>query len=243
MMDMLANFRMIVRCFMTKQRVVLVASILMAMSLNQASADTAKNSAAECFKLAEQYEKEANKYANDERDPREWFDLAMKNYMCAYKAGNHLAGFRAMQLSSSDNVVPLSKEMENRLLLEAAEADIADAQIGLAYDYCDYMGVTVQCKKPKEAEKWLLRAVRNGSPDAAFSLGYFYEKNLGNKGAVTAGKALACYKLSLQRYQNTINAKDIRDTQDLESSIGLTKWGIDRSLKTLGGKDPLDKCY
>jgi hypothetical protein len=115
------------------------------------AAENKSDKAAECFKLAEQYEKEANKYANDERDPREWFDLAMKNYMCAYKAGNYLAGFRAVQLSRSDNVEPLSKEMEDRLLLQAAEADITDAQFGLAMDYCDNVGTKALCKNPKDA--------------------------------------------------------------------------------------------
>lgn len=243
-MDMLADFRMMDRCFITKQRVVVVALILMSMSLNQAFADITKNSAAECFKLAEQYETEANKYANDERDPREWFDLAMKNYMCAYKAGNHLAGYRAVGLSSSGQVKPLPKEMEDRLLLEAAEANIADAQIALAQDYCDNIGTKSLCKQPKEAEKWLLRAARNGSEDAAFSLGHFYESEIGGVDAARIAKALACYKLSLQRYKNAYkNAKGATDSQQYKSDTETSIWGIERTLKILGGKDPAGKCY
>jgi len=126
------------------------------------------------------------------------------------------------------------------VLLEAAEADIADAQIDVAQDYCDNKATKSLCKQPKEAEKWLLRAARNGSEDAAFSLGHLYELEIGGVDAARIAKALACYKLSLKRLED---AKDATDRQQYKSLTRIAKLGIERALKILGGKDPAGKCY
>lgn len=221
-----------------------LALIVMAMSLNQAFADADKTSAAECFKRAEQYEKVAKKHANDVPYPSKWFDLAMKNYLCASKAGIGLASWRALLLSRSGLGKEFPKGVEDSLLLQAAEGDIADAQIVLASDYCDSLGTESLCKNPKEAEKWLLKSARNGSPRGTFSLGYFYEAHLSSDDVATrAIKAIACYKLSLQRYQDAINANGAKDIPQLKWEMELPVMGIERALKILGGKDPLGKCY
>lgn len=244
MIDMLFDVRKIVRCFINNQRVVLVALILLAMSLNQAFADTATNSAAECFKRAEQYEKVAKKHANDVPYPSKWFDLAMKNYLCASTAGNNLASWRALLLSRSGLGRALSKEIEDSLQLQAAEGDIADAQVVLASEYCGNSSIESPCKNPKEGERWLLKSARNGSPRGTFSLGYFYEAHLSSDDVATrAIKALACYKLSVQRYQDAIKAKGEKDIPQLKWEMELPVMGIERALKITGGKDPLGKCY
>ena len=222
----------------------LVALIVMAVPLDQAFADADKKNAAECFKRAELYEKVAKKHASDVPYPSKWFDLAMKNYLCASSAGNNLASWRALLLSRSGLGREFSKEIEDSLQLQAAEGDIAHAQIVLASDYCDNLGADSRCKNPKEAEKWLLRSARNGSALGTFSLGHFYEAELSNDDVTTRTiKALACYKLSIQRYQDAIKAKGAKDIPQLKWEMELPVMGVERSLTILGGKDPLGKCY
>ncbi len=207
------------------------------------AADIATNRGAECFKRAQRYEKEANRYANDVRDPTKWFDLAMKNYLCAANAGNIVAMWRAVNLSGSGQVKALPKVEEDRLLLQAAEGGLADAQEAVASDYCDNAGTTNLCKNPKEAEKWLLRAASAGSAHGAFSLGHFYEAELSGDNPTRITKALACYRLSLLRYRDVVSSKDSEDTQQLKSEIELAKLGIERTQKKLVGKDIQSKCY
>lgn len=209
----------------------------------QANAGTTENNADKCFKRAQQYEKEANKYANDVRDPSKWFDLAMKNYLCASEGGNPMASYRAVSLSGSGQVKALPKEMEDHLLRHAAEAGIPEAQIGLADTICENFGTRNVCKNPVEGEKWLLRAARSGSGLGAFSLGYFYEMGQAGEGTTRTEKALACYKISQQRYLSAIKTKGNKDLRQLKSELDMPKQGIERTLKKLEGHDISASCY
>ena len=216
-----------------------IAVVALLYNFPSYAADKA-DGAVECFKRAERYEKEANRYANDVRDPTKWFDLAMKNYLCAAQAGNALAMWRVVNLSGSGQVEALPKKVEDKYLHQAAEAGLADAQIAMGMDYCDNIVTNAPCKNPVEAEKWFLKAAKSGDADGAFALGNFYEDGLEGIGKV---KALACYKLSLQRYQSAISIKGNEGIRELKSGMSRSKWGVERMLKVLGERDQQGKCY
>lgn len=224
-------------------RFLLSVFLLMVMANGQVYAGSTGDVADKCFKRAERYEKEANRFANDVRDPGKWFDLAMKNYLCAAKAGNSLAKWRAVNLSGSGQVVALPKEIEDRFLMEAAEAGLQEAQIGLATTYCDNVGTRELCKNPIEAEKWLIRAARAGSSWGAFELGIFYERGSAGENTVQLGKALACYKLSFQRYRRAIEVAGEIDIRQLNSELGSVKQGIERLIRKLNGGEIAASCY
>lgn len=251
-MGIFSVIQMIARCLVNKQRWAFVALILVTMAFSQAYADTTANSAAACFKRADRYEKEANKYANDVRDPRKWFDLAMKNYLCAAQAGNALAMLRVVNLSGSGQVEALPKEMEDKYLLQAAEAGLAEAQVGLGVSYCDNIGSTSPCKNPVEAEIWFLRAARAGDANGAFELGILYERGTGGSNTVKTERALACYQLASKRIRAAIraaiNAKDAKDAKEenifqLKSLLERPVWGIERTTKILGVHEISVTCY
>lgn len=237
------GIQIIARNFLNKQRLTLVALILLTMTLNHAYADAVTDSAAACFKRAERYEKEANKYANDERDPRKWFSLAMKNYLCAAKAGNALAMWRVVNLSGSGQVEALPKEIEEGYLLQAAEAGLAEAQVGLGVDYCDNIGTQSPCKNSAEAEKWFLRAARTGDAEGAFELGLLYERDAEGKDVEKIERALSCYQLSAQRIQAEIKAKGNKDLRQLKSLLEIAEWGIERASKILRRRNTTVPCY
>ncbi len=200
--------------------------------------DKAQDNAAECFKRAEHYYKEATKYANDVRDPGKWFDLAMKNALCAAKAGNAMAMLRVVNLSRSGQVAPLPKGEEEHYLMQAAEAGLPEAQIALSHDYCDSRG-DAPCKHPAESERWLLRAAKGGSAWGVFSLGHLYEFQDKSGSLESLSKALACYRLSLQRYKHQIEV----EKRGLQDEMGLVTWGIDRVEKKLADKAIQTVCY
>lgn len=234
---------MTVRGFVKDQRWIFVAYMLITMSINPAFADATKDSAEACFKRAERYEKEANKYANDVRDPTKWFDLAMKNYLCAAQAGQVLAMWRVVNLSGSGQVEALPKEIEDKYLHQAAEAGLADAQIAIGVDYCENIGTDSPCKNPAEAEKWFLKAARAESADGTFELGLLYERSAGGAYTVKIEKALACYQLSSKRIQLAINSKGAKDLHQLKSDLKRSDWGVERTTKILGVHDTSVTCY
>lgn len=209
----------------------------------QALAAPPENMADQCFKRAERYEREANRYANDVRDPGKWFDLAMKNYLCAANAGHVMAKWRVVNLSGSGQVEALPKETEDRLLREAAEAGLPEAQIGMYTTLCDNVGTQNACKNPVEGEKWLLKAVRVGNPDATFLLGAFHEKGEGGKDTDRTSQALACYRLAFQRYRSAMKGKRGEDLRQLKSDLEMTGRGIERVLRRSGGREVRVSCY
>ena len=200
--------------------------------------DKEQDKAAECLERAERYYKEATKYANDVRDPGKWFDLAMKNALCAARAGNAMAMIRVVNLSRSGQVAPLSKEEEEHFLMQAAEAGLPEAQIALAEDYCDSRG-DAPCKHPAESERWLLKAAKGRSARGVFSLGYLYEFQDKSGSLELLSKALACYRLSLQRYKHEIEV----EKRGLQDEMRIATRGIDRVEKKLGDKIIQTVCY
>ncbi len=234
---------MTVRGIVKVQRWMFVAYIFLTISVNPAFADATKDSAEACFKRGEQNEREANKYANDVRDPTKWFDLALKNYLCAAQAGHVLAMWRVVNLSGSGQVEALPKELEDKYLHQAAEAGLADAQIAVGMDYCDNIGTNAPCKNPAEAEKWFLKAAKSGDADGPFELGWLYERGGGSAYPVRMEKALACYQLSSKRFQLAINSKGAKDIRELKSGLERPVRGVERTAKIFGVQETSVKCY
>jgi TPR repeat protein len=220
-----------------------IAIVILLSHVPSFAADKATDNGAECFKRAERYEKEAKRYGNDVRDPTKWFDLAMKYYLCAAKAGNAMAMLRAVEISHSETSDSLPKEEEDKLLLQAAEANLPAAQVALANEYCDDYGTRPSCKNPVEAQRWLLKAAKNGSAWGAFDLGYIYETEPDSSDLKSLAKALACYRLSLQRHQDELQIANKKEKLNLKSQIEIVERGIGRIERKLEGKPIQAVCY
>lgn len=223
-------------------RLLFAILLWLAVFVQQVSAGSTENTAEQCFKRAERNEREANRYANDVRDPSKWFDLAMKNYLCAANKGHVMAKWRAVNLSGSGRADALPKETEDRFLLEAAEAGLPEAQIGMYTTYCDNVGTDDVCKNPVESEKWLLKAARAGSQGATFLLGRFYESG-GGEGRIRTDKAMACYRLAVQRYHSAMKGKRGEDLRQLKYELEMPEWGIKRLLKRPEVSEANTSCY
>lgn len=221
-----------------------VVFILTVVTLNQTSADTMAEGAAACLSRAKKYEIEANKYANDVRDPRKLFELAMKNYLCAANAGDAFASWRVVNLSGSGQVEALPKEIEDKFLFQAAEAGLAEAQVALGYSYCDNIGTALACKNPIEAEKWFLKAAMTGNPAGVFLLGMLYEREVVDGESIKRmQQALGCYRLSFKLSQAAIKEKQNKTINQLKFGIKRSELGIERLLKQLGGNDAGAPCF
>lgn len=102
------------------------------------------------------------------------FKQALEKYICASKAGNHQASLNAVRLMGSGLVEAVPDSVIEQYLLDAANAEIPDAQTGLYEYYCE-MKLT-GCKQRDKAWYWLNRAAKNNDSVALINIGFAYEK-------------------------------------------------------------------
>ncbi len=200
--------------------------------------------AQKCLYDAELNEQEGNRFSNDERDPTYWFDNAMKNYLCAAKEGSSIAKWHAVNLSGSGQVKALNKDIENRLLQEAAHDGVEGAQIAIAINHCDNVGTNEPCKNPIEAILWLNKASKNGSPFAPYHLGILYERSKDLNDIDKLDRAYACFQLSLNRIHDAMkNNFNLKDIMDFKYAIDIPESGIFRIKEKTGSNLKEINCY
>lgn len=129
------------------------------------------------------------------------FEAALQNYLCAAAEGSWRSASYAVALSLSGQAPRLKKPQILSLAEFAAEHD-ANSAYRLSGFYCDEGEYAEQgpCKNPKKAEEMLVKSAKMGSEYAVVELADSYERGL----LVTKSmqKALACYKLAVQKGQD-----------------------------------------
>jgi len=226
---------------------VFVFSFCLNLVITPAYADTLSAAGEKCLQDAQLNEQEANRFANDVRDPSKWFDLAMENYLCAVDAGSPFAKWKVVNLSGSGQVKALPAEVTDRLLREAAEAGLEEAQLGLASDLCDYTNGAL-CKHPLEAEYWLSKVAASknliNAADAVYFLGLLFERATGSSQIENLNKSFACYHLAVERYQLLVERAAIsKEVRSLNNWLKNSKLGVERVEKKLNTVSGLVGCY
>jgi len=103
-----------------------------------------------------------------------YYDEALKKYLCASKAGNHQASLQAARLMGSGMVESVPDTVVEQYFLEAANAEIPEAQTAISEYYCNTK--LVGCKYRDKAWYWLNRAAKNKDVNALNGLGATYER-------------------------------------------------------------------
>jgi TPR repeat protein len=140
------------------------------------------------------------------------FKQALEQYMCASKAGNHVASLKAASLLGSGFVENVSSTTIEKYLLDAANSGLVDAQVELSGHYCwdKFTG----CKNRYKAWYWISKAAENKNPIALNNIGVAYEKG---------DSVLKNMKLAFNFYKN---AADLGYKLGNENACRLLKDGL-----------------
>jgi TPR repeat protein len=126
---------------------------------------------------------------------QEAFQKAQDYFICAAEKRVSEAAYRAAALSDKGLARKLDKETIERYYRAGSLGGNKDSSLAMASLVCG--GDTQKCAAPMEAKKWLIKATRQGSADAAQLLAVQYEKGDGEP--ADKKRAAACYKLAEER--------------------------------------------